>query len=507
MSSVKNFGRDTIIYGIAVIISAFLGAFSVSIYTRIFAAKDYGEYNLVLSTSLFITTLFSQWIQQSIQRYRPEYKKNGKVNEFNTNLYILTIVTVFIIIGLSCLASLFKYKLGAYNNYYWASVCLILAQFIFLILSSLLQSDFKSKNYKNFVLINSILKFVLSVLLIFLFYKHPISIIYGTILAQLVLIIPMIRSTEMLSNVTNNFRFDDFLFFAKKFFLYGFPMIGWFLGNSILNLTDRYMLAILRSSKEVGIYSANFSIVSASLGLLTTPLLSAAHPIIMNGAYDRNNKIDVPKVKHLISLFSKIYLLITLPLFIFVFLFHKEIATIFLGVEYRKGSIIIPILFFGILVWNVSMFGHKGFEVYEKTKIMLLFILFSAVINIALNYLLIPIYGYNGASIATMISMISYSMLVYIFSYKFIKWELDFKSLIKVIFSGLVAGFFVYLLKDFVKSYIVQLISGAILGLLIYILILLLMKEIDYKTVKKLIINRLKKQLLNERVAKRITNA
>jgi len=494
MSSLKNFGRDTIIYGIAVIISAFLGAFSVSIYTRIFPAKDYGEYNLVLSTSLFITTLFSQWIQQSIQRYRPEYKKNGKINEFNTNLYILTIATILIIIGLSCcLASLFKGKLGAYNNYYWASVCLILAQFIFLILGSLLQSDFKSKNYKNFILINSILKFVLSVLLILLFYKHPISIIYGTVLAQLALIIPMIRSAEILSNVTNNFCFDDFLFFAKKFFLYGFPMIGWFLGSSILNLTDRYMLAILRSSKEVGIYSANCSIVSASLGLLTTPLLSAAHPIIMNGAYDRNNKINVPKVKHLISLFSKIYLLIALPLFIFVFLFHKEIAIIFLGEEYRNGSIIIPILFFGILVWNVSMFGHKGFEVYEKTKVMLLFVLFSAIINIILNYLLVPIYGYNGASIATMLSMISYSLFVYIFSYKFIKWELDFKSLLKVTFSGLIAGFFVYLLKDFVQGYIVQLILGAILGLLIYVSILLLIKEIDYKTVKKLIINRLKK--------------
>ncbi|MGE0994940.1 hypothetical protein ACQGR0_17100, partial [Bacillus sp. GMa5/2] len=55
-SEAKRFGKDTLTYGIAVIIPALIGIISISVYTRLFSAEQFGQYNQVFNTALIITT-------------------------------------------------------------------------------------------------------------------------------------------------------------------------------------------------------------------------------------------------------------------------------------------------------------------------------------------------------------------------------------------------------------------------------------------------------------------
>lgn len=487
-NDVRRFSKDTITYGIAIIIPALIGIISISIYTRLFSAEEYGEYNQVFNTAVVITTLFSQWIQQSIQRYRPLYRSDNKLGEFNKNLTNLLFMMFLLIIFIGCIGSFFKGWLGRYEPYYWISMLLILTQFSFLILATLLQADFKSRVYKNYNLLTSILKFGLGIVLILYVNKHPISIIYGLVLGQIILLSSMFKNAGLSLQLLQIQNWKETIQFTKKFMVYGFPMIGWFIGTSILNLADRYMLELLGDIKDVGIYSANFAIVSASLGLLTTPLLTAAHPIIMNQAGNSTEAV----IEKTISFFVRIYMLVSIPLLAFITIFHREIATIFLGKDFREGSIIVPILFLGILLWNLAMYGQKGYEIKEKTSIMLIFILISSTVNVILNFIFIPIYGYKGAALATLISMAVYPVLIKIFSFKYIKWKIDILSTIRIIISSTVAALTVNFLKDtLIHHTLFQIMLGGLIGLLIYVCLLFVSKEVNYLDTKEKIMMKL----------------
>nr|WP_263324270.1 polysaccharide biosynthesis C-terminal domain-containing protein [Neobacillus sp. Marseille-Q6967] len=488
---VSGFSKDTIAYGIAVIVPALIGIISISIYTRLFSVEEFGQYNQVFNTTLIITTLFSQWIQQSIQRYRPQYKTQGNLEDFNKNLINLLAIMIGVILFLGVIGSFFKNGLGVYKEYYWISLLLVITQFLFLIFSSLLQADFKSNVYKNYNLLTSIFKFSFGIIIIYFLYHHPISIIYGLVLGQIILLGSMFKSTGLSISLIQISRWQDTLSFTKQFMMYGFPLIGWFIGTSVLNLADRYMLEALGSIKDVGIYSANYSIVSASLGLLAMPLVNAAHPIIMNKAHTSSER----QMEDIISYFARIYMLFSFPLLAFVSIFHKEITALLLGEDFRVGSIIIPILFLGLILWNLAMFGHKGYEIKEKTKIMLSFVVMSALTNILLNFLLIPKYGYVGASVATLGSMVVYPILIKVFSNKFIKWRINIASTVKIVLAAAFTALIVNVVKPYFDQFILsQLMIGGVIGLALYLVFLSIFKEIDYMELKDRVINKVLKR-------------
>ena len=48
------------------------------IFTRSFSPR-YGQYTIVMDTAIIVSALLTQWITLSIQRFKPIYKKEGKV--------------------------------------------------------------------------------------------------------------------------------------------------------------------------------------------------------------------------------------------------------------------------------------------------------------------------------------------------------------------------------------------------------------------------------------------
>ncbi|WP_243548898.1 hypothetical protein [Priestia megaterium] len=82
----SNILHSSWLYAVATLVPALLGMLSISIFTRIFNAYEFGEYSLALNTSVFLSTLLVQWIQQSTQKYRPIYTRENKIDEFNGNL-------------------------------------------------------------------------------------------------------------------------------------------------------------------------------------------------------------------------------------------------------------------------------------------------------------------------------------------------------------------------------------------------------------------------------------
>ena len=105
--------------------------------------------------------------------------------------------------------------------------------------------------------------------------------------------------------------------------------------------------------------------------------------------------------------------------FVFELLFEEE---------YWASYICVPYLYLAPLMLMLFQVGSNQFLVIKKTWPNLIILLFGALLNIALNFLLIPLIGIEGASIATFIGYFVSILLCFIVLLKTklisVRWKL-----------------------------------------------------------------------------------
>ena len=480
---VGKLAKDTIAYIPAKFIPGAITVLSVAIFTRIFDPSNYGRYILVFTTATILIAVFSQWVTQSTLRYRAQYTVKGKLSVFNRNLFrILSLITICISFLVLCFYP-FRQIFGTYQQFLVISVLMLISGVWFGNLIVMYQADLRSSMFSIYTVINATIKFVLALALIFLFLKNISCILWGITLGFCITtFLMMFTFRQTNENVESTDTYDKnlpekFIPFLKQFFVYGFPMTGWFLGAQLLSISDRYLLQIFRNSEEVGIYSSNYNLVASAMSLVSMPLLTAAHPLLMKAGAAITKKKE--KIQELITTFSRYFLIIAFPVMTYVLVLSKELTNIFLGAAYREGNAILPIILCGLLAWYFAMFGHKGLEFREKTNIMFIYVMICTVVKIALNLFLIPRYGYMAAAFAAMVCFFLYPILVYYGTKSDIKWNIPWASVVRISFASFILAITLILIKNvFELSSLTLLVISGILMILVYPICLFIVKEL-----------------------------
>jgi O-antigen/teichoic acid export membrane protein len=347
---------DTIRYIPAAIIPAGLSVAAASIFTRIFPPDEYGLYAITIAATAVVGSVLAGWMQQSVLRYLPRFKAEGRRSEFLAKLITLLFgVTLPVVLLLLAVHAAFADCLGVYRPFLVPAVLLVLTEVFFFNLVSVLQADLRSKTYSLFKVLNSISRLGLALAFVFLIRKDVVGLIVGAAAATALLVIPMMREINILRYLSAPHRYIDFGF-VRMFAAYGPPMVGWILCGRILAISDRFILGAIKGSAEVGIYSANYNLVAMGFGLISAPLLTALYQLVMT-AWETGEKKRTPEI---ITQFSRFYLLAVLPLVTFVAIFSRDIVSIVLGEEFREGYTIIPFVVGGIGLWGWRWWATRG---------------------------------------------------------------------------------------------------------------------------------------------------
>lgn len=434
---ISKLGRDTLRYLPAAIIPAGLGIVSVMVFSRIFMPNAYGQYALLVAATGTLTSLLSTWIQESVVRYLPRFREEQRLPEFSNNLTAILLIITVTVASLSALIyPFFKLFLGAYGRFYIPGALLVIAGFLFSNLNTVFQANLQPRKYAKYRIANAIGRLLLALAFVLLIAKDVLGLIVGAAVSSFILVGLMIKELKLSSHWENFVKaFDPLL--LKKFALYGFPMIGWIMGAQILGISDRFIIGAFKGPAQVGIYASNYRLVSTGIGFVSGPILMATYPLIMNAWAGGNTA----RIGEIISAFSRYFLLVVGPFMAYVSVFSHEITTVLLGKAYREGYVIIPIILAGFFAWNFAMYGHKGLEIMEKTRIMLLLVMICAGVNVVLNLIFVPLYGYKGAAVTTLISYLLYPLLVYPTTKHYIKWQIPWRSVGNITISSLaIAG-------------------------------------------------------------------
>ncbi len=476
--------KKIIIYVPSKLIPAFISLASASIFTRVFSTEEYGKYSLALSIAALVIAVLSQWLHQSIHRYLPGMKREEEKIFFKQSAVFGLIMNLSILIILNMLLfPIINHALSVdIKKLYLFCMVYIFTQLIIIFNGMILQAEMKAKQYTKYTVINTSIRFFIVILLIYLFKKDIAFLFLATVISNLILIpfLMKVTSTNHRYNFSNRTVRRQCFTKVKEFLQYGIPISGWFIASLILNVGDRYVIQFFHGSGQVGIYSANYNFISGSIMLVTTPIILATHPFLIR-AWNTSNEKNVAKW---LSIIAQLLFILGLLLVSMVWLFSKDMAIIFLGKSFREGYVVMPIIIAGMIIWNLGMYAHKPFEFMEKTKELFLVAMVSALLNIVLNVIFVPVYGYVGAAYTTLISYAFYTVLVGVLGRRILNWKLGWKKLIPYIGFIIVTTYIigtcrVNILTSF-DSYYIQLISS-IIGYLIMLMIVLLMIFISNK--------------------------
>jgi O-antigen/teichoic acid export membrane protein len=166
----------------------------------------------------------------------------------------------------------------------------------------------------------------------------------------------------------------------------------------IYNRIDQLMLFQMKGAEAVGFYAVAVKPIE-TLGIIPAAFMTSVFPFI-----SRYFKISKESFKRTYELSFKYMVIIILPIALGITLLAKQIILLMYGGKFLPS---VPAL--AILVWSQCfVFAgvvHTNLLISaEKQRIVLLLTGTSAVVNILLNLLWIPKYGFVGASVATLIS-------------------------------------------------------------------------------------------------------
>lgn len=434
-NAIGALNRNTLIYVPAIAIPALLNLVSLTLYTRLLPTEEYGLLNLAISASVLLIAVFAQWIGQAVQRYRPEYRASGHTAGFN--LHLLSLLLPVYAVLLAAALALFPVHwriLGGDWKLYALTVGLTASQGIYLIGSLVLQSDGAAARFRAYNILQAVLKLAFALILFYLLHRHYTAILLGTIAAYCLLTARMatkVVRAVALPDLFRNLRQAEFKRFARRMLAFGVPLAGWLLCTAVLDTGDRFMISLLLGNREVGIYTGHYVLITAAFSLLCTPLLTAAHPILMNLLSDRSAR-PAP-IADTLGQFTRIFTLLYSPAAAMLVLGYPHLAPLLLGDAYREGTAGIWLLVIGVYVWNLCLIGHKSLEMSEKTRLMLIAVACAACVNLALNLWLIPAHGYAGAYAATAAGFFAYAVFVHRFAARGkIPWTIPWRSVFRI---------------------------------------------------------------------------
>lgn len=178
---------------------------------------------------------------------------------------------------------------------------------------------------------------------------------------------------------------------------------------SIYGSTDKLMLKQMMSEAEVGFYSTAVTLCGVWCFVLAA-INDSMYPVILQ-AFDSDIKLFERKSKQLYAIVFYASISVSLIYTIFA----KYMVVILYGAEYLPA--VAPVR---IVTWYIA-FSYLGDArnvwviSYNCQKYLKFLYIGSAITNVILNYLLIPVLGTSGAALASVITQISTIMVFPLF--------------------------------------------------------------------------------------------
>lgn len=376
---------------------------TVPIFTRVLSTEQYGMYSLYLSW-LNILSVFT-----SLNLYYGVFNKAMVKYEDDRDRYVSAMqgLTITLSVIFFTIYILFRKE---WNKFFGLSTVVMCMMCLEMLVTPSLQFwsgrqrfEYKYKALVIISIIKTVLNPVLGIAAVLLSVHKTEARIFATLVVEMI--------------ICGSLMIYQFIkgkaFYVKKYWkysiLFNIPLIPHYLSGTLLNQGDRIVIQKLGTATEVALYSVAYNV--GMLTQLITNAISQAVTPWLYGCLKRKEYKDINKRLDVLMI------LVGMGCFLLM-LFAPEIVYIFASRQYNNAVYVIPPIaasVFFIYVYNI----YSNFEFYfEKRIFITIASVISAAVNIVLNCVFIPIFGYVAAGYTTLVCYFIYAYAHYIFSNK-----------------------------------------------------------------------------------------
>lgn len=464
----NSFLNTILIYFASSIFAAISGFISIKIFSLYLSPIDFGIYSIVYGIySIILSILFASIGQASIRFYY-QYKKSNRLVDYYTNILTITILLSIILIIIAI--ALFLLNFNSNNLYYKlivAFIVLMAIQGVYVVLTGIARSKEKALVQMISDTVFNVLKIIFFILIFFYANSSSEAIVYASIISfsiSFVILVSVIpRNHFKLSSINKKI--------IKQILSYSIPLSLLPIVNWVLSSSDVVMIKLFLSEYEAGIYSMGYRIGSNIFFIFSG--------VLMVGLYPRLTKLynDNPKQTEIvIKDFSIVYFIIVMPIFTIILKYSNELIRLFSSETYIQSKNTLIIASIGFILLGYASYTNKPWELTMKTKQILYNTLVTAIVNIVLNIIFIPIFGFEAAAITTAFSYFLLVLISLVQSRKFMKISIKINDVLNLFFPNIIL-FFILVLFDFntlIYDEITKMIAGVVFGGLVYVLLIVL---------------------------------
>ncbi|MCF8241120.1 MAG: oligosaccharide flippase family protein [Melioribacteraceae bacterium] len=484
-NKLKELSKDTAVYGISTIVGRFLGFLLVPFYTNVFPTDEFGIYATVYAYLAFFNILFIYGMDAAFMKYASIADEKEKKDIFSTPIIFITFTSILLVGVIYLLKAPLQQLMfiperhSQLLNYV---VFIILFDTIALIPFGHLRLQRKAGKFALIKILNIGINLVLNVILV-LGYNYGIEAIFISNLAASAFSLLAV-SPDILKYLKFRLRKDILI----KMLQFGIPYLPASLAAMIVQVIDRPILRYLTDESTVGIYQANYKL-GIFMMLFVSMFQYAWQPFFLTNAQEKNAKDIFAKVLTLFTITSSL-------IWIVLTLFIDDLASIefwngktIIGKEFLPGLSIVPIILLAYIFHGMYVNFQAGIYIEEKTKYFPLVTGAGALVNLLMNFLLIPVIGIYGAAYATLASYVVMSAGLFITSQRFYKIKYEFAKIFKlfslIIFTILI---YYYLLNSGQLIFVYKIIILG--GFLLCMFVLRIIRFSEIKNLSQLIKNR-----------------
>lgn len=391
----RQFFKDSAVYGAASILVRSAALLLVPFYTRVLIPDDYGVIDLLTITTSFIAVTVALEIAQAVARFFPDAAgESQRVGYASTSLWFsITAYSLFLIVSVVLADQLSAWLLGAGDRAAIFRVAMAATWFtgIFYLVQSQLRYSLQPRRYVMSSVIFSLTSLATSVLFVLVLGQGVIGVFYGQLAGGIVGLAVALRS----SGGVYRLEFDRVK--LAQMLRFSIPLIPSSIGVIVALYIDRIAINELMTISDVGLFGVGYRLSSVT-GLLMVGFVSALTPLIYTHYSDAGTPLELARI---FRSFVALALLTCLALA----LFAQDILAVMTTPAYIPGAVVVPLLAPALLLSGMYIFA-PGLGILKRTATISVINIGAAVLNTGLNFVLIPAMGIAGAATATFLSSV-----------------------------------------------------------------------------------------------------
>lgn len=409
---IKNSG----IFAIANLGSSVVSFVLVRFYTELLTAEQYGTIDFLVTLSSMLIPFLTLAIVEAVLRFGID--SEDKTGVLSSGLKVALIGNfIAFIIGPFIIGN------TPYADYAYWILCLILSTSLNNIAAQFVRGIGKVRIFAFCGILKTLVLVSCNILFLAFFKMKVEGYLLSAIISEVVSFIFFFLTVGLWRYISINSNPG----ILKEMVLYSLPLMPSSLAWWLMNASDKYMLIAFIGIQANGIYAVAHKI--PTLINLCNSLFFQAWQL---------SAVEESKSNSKLVFYSNVFNALAMVLFLacsMLFLLMKPIMRVLVASSYGDVWRFTPFLVLSMVFSAFASFLGTNYTVTKKTSGALKTTIVGAIVNVVLNYILIQIWGINGAAFATMISFFTMWIVRTFDTREFIIIQYQYKKIIVSLFA------------------------------------------------------------------------